>query len=337
MMYLTKAKDRAKDDDQKIRSLLFESQIRQKNEGYEAAVTGLKTLMANFPARHQAKLWSRVAELHSHGGEKTSALIAAEIALQMEPLDKDLRFQLAYKYADGEATRLMAYFHYDRLSEQDERYPNCLNNMAVILEQLDMSARYVKVWKRAKEFDWPYPHGNLAARLATAGFIDEARTMIEELPERFRFESRPAQAIDFIANMQKEEAEKLEKLQKASDLFHKVYNMAAISIRRGFDNEISNVLGAWKSSLCDLSLEAGAEPDRLTGTLEKGGSKYRIKAQYSNNILSAEATHEGGALSILSWPKTYRLLLTWEREGRMSGVVYVDEVNPEEMTVVRRG
>jgi hypothetical protein len=92
-----------------------------------------------------------VAELHWSSGEKIPSFITAEIALQLEPLEKDLRFQLAYRYADTETTNPLAYYHYSKLRDQDERYPHCLNNMAIILEGLDMGARYVKLLKQAKE------------------------------------------------------------------------------------------------------------------------------------------------------------------------------------------
>jgi tetratricopeptide (TPR) repeat protein len=112
--HLKAAKNRARDDAERIRSLLLDARIREQTQGPQAANNFLKASLAGFPEQqYQAQIWKRVAELHWSGGEQIPSFIAAEISLQMQPLDKDLRFQLAYRYAESETTKGLAYYLYD--------------------------------------------------------------------------------------------------------------------------------------------------------------------------------------------------------------------------------
>ena len=101
-MYLEDAKGRARDDDQKRRTVLLESRIREKTRDHSAAINLLKSSLDDLSGeRHQAAVWDRMAQLHWDAGEKFLSFIAPEVALQMEPLRKDRRFRLAYRYADS--------------------------------------------------------------------------------------------------------------------------------------------------------------------------------------------------------------------------------------------
>ena len=146
----------------------------------------MKGALEKFPrSEHKAVIWGRISDLYWELKNKDSYFAAAEMSLHIDRLQKDVRFRIAYRYADNQSCKVLVYYHYDKLRSQDERYPNCLNNMAIILQELNMFGQYVRLLKRAKEFDQPYPHGNLALALAKAGFLDEARGIIElQLPAR---------------------------------------------------------------------------------------------------------------------------------------------------------
>jgi hypothetical protein len=254
----------------------------------------------------------------------------------MEPLEKDLRFQLAFKYADADTTSPLAYYHYNKLLDQDERHPHCFNNMAIILGGLDMAAMYVKLLKQAKEFDRPYPHGNLAIALAKAGFLDEARSMIEELPEDLRLESWAAEAADFIVRKQRAEAEKMEKMERSSELLHRVYLTAALNMSSGQVPEVNDLVGTWISASCGLSLEKGSAPKWLVGTFREKGYEYSAELKLTDNLITGEATRKGERFGLLSGPTTQKMLLTRESEAKMVGLIYTDEMDPTEVTLVRQ-
>jgi hypothetical protein len=198
-----------------------------------------------------------------------------------------------------------------------------------------MPVGYVRLLKQAKEFDRPYPHGNLAVALAKAGFVDEARAMIEELPENLRLESRAAEAADFIARKQSTEAEMMRKLERASELLHKVYLTAALNVNNGRVTGVKDVVGRWVSESCELFLEEGAAPKWLVGTLKKAGSEYSVNLRLTDNLMRGQATKKGESLSILSGLTTHKMLLTGGGEGKMIGLIYTDEMNPSEVTLVR--
>jgi hypothetical protein len=143
------------------------------------------------------------------------------------------------------------------------------------------------------------------------------------------------QQISF-ARKQREEAEKMEKLERSSELFHRVYLTAALNAGNGQVLEVNNVVGAWTCASCDLSLGEGATPTWLVGTLRRAGHEYNAKLRLTDNLMSGEATRKSENFSLLSGSTTYKMLLAAENQGKMVGLIYTNEMDPSEMTLVRQ-
>jgi tetratricopeptide (TPR) repeat protein len=311
--------------------------MREKTEGADNAIHFVRSSLTDFPEQHnQSTIWERVAELHMNQGDKISSFIAAEIALEMQPLNKNLRFQLGYRYADDQATKPLAYYHYNKLQKQDYRHPHCLNNLAILFDELGMTATYVTTLKNAKGFDQPYPHGNLAVALAKAGFLDEAKATIEELPQHLRLETRAAEAAEFIRQKRSDEAKKMEQLERTSDLFHKVYLAAALGVERGESLDSADVMGVWKSKPWELSLQNEPSSNDVVGTLRSGETEYRARLRLASNILSGEATPKSASVGFFSFSVAQKMLLAPKGRGKITGIIYSDEINPSEVTLVRQ-
>ena len=72
--------------------------------------------------------------------------------------------------------------------------------------------------------------------------------------------------------------------------------------------------------------------------MEKSASKYSIEARYASNLLIGKATTQGGGvgLSLLSITITYKFLLACYRGEKLKGLIYMDEMEPGEVTELIR-
>jgi hypothetical protein len=148
---------------------------------------------------------------------------------------------------------------------------------------------------------------------------------------------RAAEAAEFIAQKKKEETKNIEKLDHASELFHKIYLVASLNFSKKIELGLRNLIGIWTSSSCKLALEERGAAGRLVGTLEKSSGEYDVEAGYTDNLLSGEATSRGSNLSILSFTVIYKFVLAFHDEGKLVGLIYTDEKDPAEVTMLRQG
>lgn len=109
---------------------------------------------------------------------KEDFICYAEVALDIEPLNNDLRFYLAYVYADGYSQEL-ALFHYKKLLAI-KKNTVALNNLGVCYKSLKLKCKSVSSYRQSAESDETLAMANLAEAYLDAGFLKEARKLITE-------------------------------------------------------------------------------------------------------------------------------------------------------------
>ena len=164
--------------------------------------------------RGRALIYDKLADLFEALGDLTKMRLSLEQGLRLEPEHKERRFRIAYSYADDKDWKDLAIYHYKLLATQDPKYRSLLNNYGALLGEYNLDGEKILLWKQAKEFDNPYPAGNIAIALANAGFWDEAKKYVEEIPEEYRNQARAIDASKTIQTNQEKQGKQLQQIEK---------------------------------------------------------------------------------------------------------------------------
>ena len=198
--------------------------------------------------RGRTLIYDKLADLFEALGDRTKMRLSLEQGLRLEPEHKERRFRIAYSYADDKDWKDLAIYHYKLLATQDPKYPSALNNYGILLGHYKLDGEKVLLWKQAKEFDNPYPASNIAFALANAGFWDEARKYVEEIPEEYRNQARVIDASKHIQTSQEKQSKQLQQIEKNADLKHRYMLEAATAHEEAVIQTIkaTDLIGTWE-------------------------------------------------------------------------------------------
>ncbi|AQT67187.1 putative PEP-CTERM system TPR-repeat lipoprotein [Anaerohalosphaera lusitana] len=105
--------------------------------------------------------------------------IYAEAALEKKPFETDLRFELAYTYANHNRKKL-SFYHYKKLIDIAPKNAVALNNLGVQYDSLEMLSKSVSSFNEAAQYDNTLAMANLADKYIAKGFIKDARAIIDK-------------------------------------------------------------------------------------------------------------------------------------------------------------
>ncbi len=142
-------------------------------EGKKLMEEKLQQYKNEEPAYH---LYKALIDMADKEGDKETFVLYAERALELNPVDSNLRFQTAYKYNEL-SRRHLGLYHY-RLLETYNRDGACLNNLGVVQSELQLSCRSIASYKESAELKNTLAMANLAYKYLETGFADEVLGII---------------------------------------------------------------------------------------------------------------------------------------------------------------
>ncbi|HHT9146337.1 MAG: hypothetical protein Q7J76_08830 [Candidatus Brocadiaceae bacterium] len=158
--------------------------------------------------REHVELLKTLAKIELAEGKTDRYFSFCENALKLNPSDADLRFELASTYSkyDKHSSSL---HHYKILSEN---VPNSAkwNNLGVVYSNLELGGKAVAAYLKSKEAGGTTSVGNLAHRLIDAGFLNEARSTLQEALKKPDFDTNVPKALSSIEEVIEAETKKEE-------------------------------------------------------------------------------------------------------------------------------
>lgn len=127
----------------------------------------------------QSQIFEGLADIYKelkHDEKESSCL---EKTVFLDPSNHSLRFRLAYKYGELRKKSAQSLYHYNILS-QAAPDPANLNNLGVAYSELDLKVNAVWAYKKSAELNNTLAMSNLAYKLISSGFTDEAKQYIEK-------------------------------------------------------------------------------------------------------------------------------------------------------------
>ncbi|MFA6471001.1 MAG: hypothetical protein WCU00_03085 [Candidatus Latescibacterota bacterium] len=191
----------------------------------------------------------------------------SESLLDLKPDDTDTRFNLAYKYSQGNEQKL-SLFHYLRIPE-NMRGGGAWNNLAVQYDRLQIVGSSIKSYRKAEKAENTLAMSNIARTFYQAGFLQEAEDICMKAQNIKNFDKNIYNDLARIKEIPGEEMKKEEEIVKEvsyySD-FYKAYGRAFCKTNP------SDCIGQWEGPKCSLNLEIKGNSFIAEGTYE---SSYR--------------------------------------------------------------
>jgi tetratricopeptide (TPR) repeat protein len=221
----------------------------------EAREILLKELARTNAPAHRASLYLSLGSIYEaeKSPDDERAFAMRELALRSTPSDKRLRFSLAHDYSKRGADEL-AFVHYQVLLEEGPKDPAAENNIGVSSERLSLPFTSTAHYKAAKAAGETLAAANLAYRLISVGFKDEATALLEEARQTENVHHNVQMAIGQIAENEVAEETKIERLKERVDKLRK-----------------------FRVQYGDALLRAAPKPDELSGTYSGVPSALELK------------------------------------------------------------
>ncbi len=149
-----------------------------RDRRYDKAVDLLLEAASNVAHKdHCEDIFKNLIEIAELKKDNYLFSVFTEQALDINPVNADLRFSLAYKYSQQGETDL-ALSHYKRAIGIQEG-ATTLNNLGVAYNALGMKAKAVSCYERAVEKDETLAAANLADKYLNEGFAKQAEDLLK--------------------------------------------------------------------------------------------------------------------------------------------------------------
>jgi len=197
---------------QRIKFIAKAAECYAVENGFEFAIDLLLKEFSDVASQGEINcLYMQLALISK--GLKDSRLFEAfaEKALVYFPLDHDLRFSLAYLYAE-KGFVASSLFHYDFL--RDHRPDgSCLNNIGVAYGNLALKSKSVESYKEAIEkYEETLSMANLSSIHIDVGLLDEAESILKKASEKKEYHKNVDIMRTKIKGIREEEDESKKKL-----------------------------------------------------------------------------------------------------------------------------
>lgn len=283
---LEKSRDSATDDRETMLATTALAKLYGDQDRSAEAIKELTGALRRVTDRTaQARLYSALASAYNEASPARPMLAFAmcELALGSDPSNESLRFEAAYEFSENGADA-QALFHYKRLLSVNPEYDNAANNAGVSAGELNLPITQVRYYRKAAELDETLPMANLAGKLTEAGFLPEARELVDSALAKPDPHRNVLRAMGQIAEAEAQEEDKLEKLEQRSTevvKWRRRYGRAVLT----HIEDISSFSGQYSDGNLTLEIKVdveghlkgvlfGSERRELRGTLEGAAGDF---------------------------------------------------------------
>jgi len=199
-----------------------------------------------------SKIMEKFGELYEEMEKLEIALHYYEKALELNPTNDSLRFNIAYKYSSINQYE-MSLFYYKMLDSHNYDLKNVKNNLGVCYSNLEMPIKGVKYYQDAIKEGSTLASSNIGYKYINLGFIDSAKEILNKALENEHVHPNVNEALAYIKKRKTQEKElekKLLELAKAKKEF-------SLKICNSFEYKANityeRLVGKWNSTLSDIN------------------------------------------------------------------------------------
>lgn len=272
------------------------------NSNYETGLQNLKSILIEKPDNQY--LYKSIALLAHDNKDWDTFFNYAECYLKREPDDTDLRFKLAYAYSDQNKKKL-SFYHYKILNDASLS-GTYYNNIGVLYDNFELNVKAVNAYKKAIELDESLSISNLANLYINAGFLDDAKSLLEKIED---LKQKNIIINENIGNTESrlKRAEQSE-TDKENELFNDVKRQNSFMQEyaekycTSFDIDYTKLSGTWETHNGEYIFEFKEDFECIFKINQKSDTEYTefgIKGKITN--LSFEATIKSRERNLTSY------------------------------------
>lgn len=260
-------------------------------------------------------LFTALATLYKQASEYELQALALERALESKPNDTDVLFEVAYAYGQ-QGSNFMSLLHYLNLLNYKPDSWAARNNLGVAYSSLNMNIAANAEFAASMQLGNTLAASNLAERYLTAGFLEDARRIINEALSQSNVDSNVGRVLDDISKTDSNmDSKRQETLQTAGEQ-HAFFKKYAFEY---FDSRPSpfHFAGTWRmSDHTEVHIEN--EGSQVVAEWQTGDKFRRFQGQLHNNAvrlsLFSGKTGENGKTQFRSDGKGYAYLTATGKE-----------------------
>lgn len=197
----------------RISEILYENE--KKNDAAELLFEYL-TRLDDRKSRYT--LYSSIAKFYQKEENKMLEALAYQKALESQPNDTNLLFNVAYNYSRcDENFKDIGLIFYKRLVLIDPNHESSLNNIGVAYKNLNLPFKSVSYYKRALDVDSTISASNLAYLLMDGGFAEEAEKYLNDAQKKNNVHDNVFTAVSALKGRLSGEKEKEEKIVEKAE------------------------------------------------------------------------------------------------------------------------
>lgn len=207
----------------------------------------------------------------------------SERLLEIKPSDTNIRFNLAYKYSQGNEEKL-SLFHYLRIPEP-ERSGIAWNNLGVQYNHFQMACSAINSYRKAEKIGETLAMSNIANKFIDVGFLSEAEDICSKA---IKIESNHKNINLAMARIQEkpdEEIKNEEGIVKETASYSEFFKIYGRALCKTNPNDYSEI---WEGPKCQLCLKIQGNHFVAEGTYEVPNN--RIRDLWPSLALGAKAT-----------------------------------------------
>lgn len=200
---------------------IAKSYARERNY-LQALETLLGAVNNSSYNKYSEKIFAALVKIAESKKDDDLYFLFSEKLLEVNPVNTAMRFNLAYKYGSLDENQL-AIYHYKKLLSINEDAV-ALNNIGVEYSGLEMKAKGVPYYERAKAKKNTLAYANIAYKYLNEGFTDAAEKLLKEADglsqEGIEVHPNIGYAKKKLKDIQEEENEKEKKVLDLAEDIH---------------------------------------------------------------------------------------------------------------------
>ncbi|MCQ2789219.1 MAG: nucleotide-binding protein [bacterium] len=305
-----------------------ESKCIAINSNYEKGLQNIKNILIEKPENQY--LYKSIALLAHDNKDWETFFNYAEFYLKCEPNDTEFRFKLAYAYSDQNKKKL-SFYHYKILNDTSMS-GTYYNNIGVLYDNFKLNVKSVNAYKKAIELDETLSISNLANLYINAGFIEDAKILLEKIEE---LKQKNITIHENIGNT-KSRLKKAEQIEtdKENDLFNEAKKQNSFiqeyakKYCTSFNIDYEKLSGTWKTHKGEHIFEFKKDFECIFKINQKNDTEYTefgIKGKITN--LSFEAsikTREHNSSSYNNRNTLFEIFLGYIAGDKTYGIISED-------------
>ncbi len=165
-------------------------------------------------------LYRTITKVNKKRENSEIAAMAMEKIIELDLNNKDDFFDTAY-LEDNAQLNLLSFYNYQKSLQLDHSNAGALNNLGVKVGEFELKAKKNSFYKNAVSKNNTLAMANLAYSYLDAGFLEEAKTILDKAKKREDCHSSVFKAICRLNNIKEKEDEQWAGLLKKAELFQK--------------------------------------------------------------------------------------------------------------------